>query len=71
MRAIINMDEKCLAFAMLFSFLSIVATRLVEDWQTKLVLSSLCIFFVFIVFVLDAFLRWQKEENWKRRILNN
>jgi len=65
---LINMDAKCLAFAMLFSFLSIAATRFAEDWQTKILLSSMCLFFVFIAFVLDAWLSFVKEEKWKAKI---
>jgi hypothetical protein len=66
-----GMDDVCLAFSVCFVFISFMCFRLANDWQTRILISSFCLFFVFAVFVLDAWLSFVKDEEWKARHLSH
>jgi len=66
-----NMDSRCLGFAMIFVFVSLVGIRLVDDWRTKFIISGFCLVFVFLAFVLDAFLSYIADETWKAKNLSH
>ena len=65
-----NIDDKCLGFAVLFAFINFISFRLVDNWISKIVVSSMCLFFVFLAFVLDAWLSFVKDEEWKAKNLS-
>jgi len=70
-RLAFEMDSGCLAFCFIFVFLSNIIFYVVEDWQMKFFLSTLCLVFLFLCFVLDAWKSQKKEEEWMWRVLNN
>lgn len=65
-----TINDKCLGFAALFVIVNLVAMRLADDWTTKLVISTLCFFFLFCAFALDAFLSYRADEEWKAKNLS-
>jgi len=59
-----DIDSGCLAFVLVFFFAAFISFQLVEDWQTKLVVSGFCMFFIFAAFALDAWKANRKNGEW-------